>query len=207
MSKLGNLFIVAAPSGTGKTTLVNALMEKVDDLKISISYTTRSPRPGDQEGIDYFFIDESKFKQMEKEDAFLEHAEVYGYHYGTGKEWVTQQLNAGIDVLLEIDWQGAQQIRRLFPPALSILILPPSIKALHERLLKRQQDDPAVVEERLAMAKAELEHYKEFNYLVVNDDFNQALGELMCIVCAERLQLDVQQQVLADLLEELLQKQ
>lgn len=204
MSKLGNLFIIAAPSGTGKTTLVNALAEKVDDLKISISYTTRSPRPGDEEGVDYFFIDESKFKCMVNDGAFLEHAEVYGYHYGTGKEWVTRQLNAGIDVLLEIDWQGAQQIRHLFPPALSILILPPSIAALHERLVKRKQDDMAVVEERVAMAKADLKHYSEFDYLVVNDDFDQALKDLVCIIRAERLQVDVQQQVLADLLEELL---
>jgi len=204
LSKLGNLFIVAAPSGTGKTTLVNALAEKIKDLKISISYTTRSPRPGDVDGTDYFFIDESKFKSMVKGDAFLEHAEVYGYHYGTGKEWVTRQLSAGIDVLLEIDWQGAQQIRRLFPPALSILVLPPSIAALHERLLKRQKDDIAVVEERVAMAKVELEHYSEFDYLVVNDDFAKALDDLVCIIRAERLQVDVQQQVLADLLEELL---
>lgn len=207
MSKTGNLFIVAAPSGTGKTSLVKALIEKVDGLKISISYTTRPPRPGDQDGADYFFIDEAQFKQMATAAAFLEHAEVYGYHYGTAKDWVMQQLDAGIDVLLEIDWQGAKQIRALFPPALSIFILPPSMVALRERLLKRRQDEAAVVSERLAMAKAEIEHYNEFNYLVVNDDFEHALSELMCIIRAERLQIDVQERVVADLLAELLQKQ
>lgn len=198
---------MAAPSGTGKTSLVKALAEKIDDLKISISYTTRAPRPGDKDGADYFFINELQYQQMVKEGALLEHAEVYGYHYGTARNWVIRQLHAGIDVLLEIDWQGAQQIRQLFPPALSIFILPLSIETLHERLLKRKQDDRTVVNERLALAKVELEHLDEFNYLVVNDDFDQALDDLVCIIRAERLQLNVQQQVLADLLAKLLQKQ
>lgn len=198
---------MAAPSGTGKTSLVKALAEKIDDLKISISYTTRPPRPGDKDGIDYFFIDELHYQRMVKQNELLEHAEVYGYHYGTPRNWVMRQLQAGTDVLLEIDWQGAQQIRQLFPPALSIFILPLSIKTLHQRLLKRKQDDTTVVNKRLALAKVELEHLDEFNYLVVNDNFDQALDDLVCIIRAERLQLNVQRQVLADLLAELLQRQ
>ena len=144
---------------------------------------------------------------MVEQHAFLEYAEIYGYHYGTQKNWVMQQLDRGIDVLLEIDWQGARQIRRLFPPALSIFILPPSINTLHERLLKRRQDKLEVVNERLLMAKRELKHYAEFNYVVVNDKFDQAIEDLVCIVRAERLQVNVQERVASELLAELLEKQ
>ena len=204
MNKEGNLFVISAPSGTGKTSLVNALEERVDEIKVSTSYTTRPPRPGDCDGDDYFFVDGDSFQHMVADHAFLEHAEIYGHHYGTAKAWVMSQLQDGFDVLLEIDWQGARQIRKLFPPALSIFIFPPSISALQDRLVKRRQDKQNVIEERLALAKAEMQHYHEFDYLVVNDDFERALADLICIIRAERLQLDVQQRVASELLVELL---
>lgn len=207
MNKEGNLFIVAAPSGAGKTTLVRALVKKIENIKISISYTTRAPRPGEQEGVDYFFVTGSQFQQMIIEQAFLEYAEVYNFHYGTAKEWVMRHLQLGFDIVLEIDWQGANQIRRLFPPALSIFILPPSGHALQERMEHRQQDTSEVIAKRMQKAKSDIEHYCEFDYLVVNDDFDRAVNDLVSIVRAERLQRDVQEQKIANLLAELLKKQ
>lgn len=202
-----NLFVISAPSGAGKTSLVRALVNKLKEIKISISHTTRPMRSGDEEGVDYFFIDENRFQTMMKEGAFLEYAAVYGHHYGTEKDWVLQQLKAGEDVLLEIDWQGAQQIRRLFPPALLIFILPPSAKALQERLIKRRQDEAAIINHRVALAPEEMAHYAEFDYIIVNDNFDQALQNLVHIISAERLQREVQEEKLAPLLEELLEKQ
>lgn len=201
-----NLFVISAPSGAGKTSLVRALVNKLKEIKISISHTTRPMRFSDKEGVDYFFIDENRFQTMMKEGAFLEYATVYGHYYGTAKDWVLQQLKAGEDVLLEIDWQGAQQIRRLFPPALLIFILPPSTKVLQERLIKRRQDEGPVINHRLALARQEMAHYAEFDYIVVNDNFDQALQNLLHIISAERLQLGVQGEKLALLLEELLKK-
>ncbi|WP_267256283.1 guanylate kinase [Coxiella endosymbiont of Ornithodoros maritimus] len=202
-----NLFIISAPSGAGKTSLVRALVKTLAEIKISISHTTRPKRPGDQEGVDYFFIDETRFQAMVKEGAFLEYATIYERHYGTQKDWVLRQLKAGRDVLLEIDWQGARQIRELFPPALSIFILPPSIEALRERLIKRRQDDAAIIEQRLALAREEMGYYKEFDYLVINDNFNQAVQNLIHIISAERLQRDVQEKKLSRLLAESVEKQ
>ena len=202
-----NLFVISAPSGAGKTSLVRALANKLQEIKISVSHTTRPMRHGDEENVDYFFIDENRFQKMIKEGAFLEYAAVYGYHYGTAKDWVLQQLKAGKDVLLEIDWQGAQQIRRLFSPALLVFILPPSAKSLQERLIKRHQDGAAIINQRIALAREEMTHYVEFDYIVVNDDFDQALQNLVHIISAERLQLSVQEEKLAPLLEELLEKQ
>lgn len=206
-SHKANLFIISAPSGAGKTSLVRALVNELKEIKVSVSHTTRQMRLCDKEGIDYFFIDENRFQTMIKEGAFLEYAAVHGHHYGTAKDWVLQQLKAGKDVLLEIDWQGAQQIRRLFPLALLIFILPPSAKALQERLIKRRQDEGSVINHRLALARQEMSHYAEFDYIVVNDNFNQALQNLLHIISAERLQLGVQEEKLASLLEELLEKQ
>ncbi|MBW5802827.1 guanylate kinase [Coxiella endosymbiont of Ornithodoros amblus] len=202
-----NLFIISAPSGAGKTSLVRALVKTLAEIKISISYTTRPKRPGDQEGVDYFFIDEARFQAMVKEGDFLEYATIYERHYGTEKDWVLRQLKAGRDVLLEIDWQGACQIRELFPPALSIFILPPSIEALRERLIKRRQDDTAIIEQRLALSRKEMAYYKEFDYLVVNDNFDQAVQNLIHIISAERLQRDVQEKKLSRMLAELVEKQ
>ncbi len=201
------LFVISAPSGAGKTSLVRALVAKLDELRLSISHTTRPPRPDDKEGEDYFFVDKNHFKTMVQDEAFLEHATIYGYYYGTAKHWVFDQLKWGNDVILEIDWQGARQIRKLFPPAKLIFILPPSAGALRERLMKRQQDTAAVIDQRLAFAHDEMVHYREFDYILVNDDFDKALKDLVTIVHAERLQLDVQEEKLAPLLADLLKKQ
>ena len=205
MSRTGRIFIIAAPSGAGKTSLVNAFVPRLDRIKISVSYTTRPPRPDDKEGVDYHFVTDAEFVHMISDHAFLEYANVYGYRYGTGKRWVNEHLQNGIDVILEIDWQGAQQVRNIFPSSVSIFILPPSFHALAQRLEDRQQDNVQVIETRLSKARNELVHYKEFDYLIVNDDFWTAVQDLENIVRAERLRLPVQQQEQAKLLADLLQ--
>ncbi len=197
MNSSGDLYIVAAPSGAGKTSLVNAVVDRFDDLKISISYTTRLPRPGDVDGEDYRFVDEAEFQKMIEEKAFLEHAEIYGYRYGTSHRWVLKQLEKGADVLLEIDWQGARQIRQLFSSTVSIFIFPPSLEVLRERHQHRKQDSSEVIEERLKTAVDEMSHYHEFDYLVMNDDFDIALNELTHIVWAQHLRCHRQRQKLA----------
>ncbi len=187
MSKQANLYVIAAPSGAGKTSLVRALVQRLTEIKISISHTTRKPRPGDVEGVDYFFTAREQFLSMVDHGDFLEYAEVYGHYYGTSRSWVLQQLAEGIDVILEIDWQGAQQIRHLIPSSISIFILPPSVETLEQRLVQRQQDDNQVISQRLAVAQSEIKHYQEFDYLIVNDEFEPALSDLECIIKAGRL--------------------
>jgi len=199
----GNFIIIAAPSGTGKTSLVAALAEMFENLRISISYTTRAQRPGERNNEDYRFIDEPQFKQMIDDHAFLEYATVYGHHYGTAREWVLAQLVKGRDIILEIDWQGARQIRASFPHAVTIFVVPPSLQALESRLRQRGQDNEEVIAARMAKAKQELEHYHEFDYLVVNDQFDHAVQDLVHIVRAERLKTTIQQQVNAELLAKL----
>ena len=183
----GILFIVSAPSGAGKTSLLRALLPEDDRLVLSISHTTRPPRPGEVDGVDYHFVSKEEFLGLAGEGAFLEQAEVFGNYYGTSEAGVREQLAGGRDVVLEIDWQGARQVRKAFPEAVSIFIAPPSIEALRERLGKRGQDDEAVIERRMRDARSELSHYPEYDYLVINDDFDTALGDLRCIVRAERL--------------------
>lgn len=204
MSNVGHFYVIAAPSGTGKTSLVRSLVTSVNDLQISISHTTRPLRPGDVEGKDYYFISEATFVKMIAEQAFLEYATIYHYHYGTSREWILQQLQAGIDVVLEIDWQGAQQIRCLFPDSILIFIIPPSLETLRQRLQNRRQDDAGVIDIRMDNAQNEIRHYIEFDYLVINDQFEQALADLRHIILAERLRSSVQkikhQELLADLL-------
>jgi len=185
----GILFIVSAPSGAGKTSLVRALLERTAGLVLSVSHTTRAPRPGEVDGRDYHFVSPEAFERLAEAGAFLEQAEVFGNRYGTAEQGVRDQLAAGHDVILEIDWQGARQVRRRFPEAVSIFIAPPSIEALRERLAGRGQDDPEVIARRMAKARDELAHYVEYDYLVINDQFDQALGELGCIVRAERVRL------------------
>lgn len=182
----GTLFIVSAPSGAGKTSLVAALLEGDPSLKLSISHTTRPRRPKEQDAVNYHFVDETTFKQMVAENAFVEHAEVFGNFYGTSRAAVAEPLAAGADLLLEIDWQGAALVRQAHPVAVSIFIVPPSQAALRERLQGRAQDDPEVIESRLAEARTDMQHHGEFDYLVINDDFEQALAELKAIVLAER---------------------
>ncbi len=192
MSK-GTLYIVSAPSGAGKTSLVKALLEKDSKVCVSVSHTTRSPRPGEAEGRDYHFVSHEQFNGMIGEAAFLEYAEVFTNKYGTSQQWVEQTLASDRDVILEIDWQGAQQVRRLMPDAVSVFILPPSREALEQRLTGRGQDSQEVIDHRMQQAVSEMSHYGEFDYLIINDDFEVALSELAAIFVAGRQQLPLQQ--------------
>jgi guanylate kinase len=187
MNQIGNLYVIAAPSGTGKTSLVKALLNYVKNLRVSISHTTRPIRPSEQDGINYFFIDKQTFTEMVERKEFLEHATVFDHYYGTSKKWVEEQLQGGIDVILEIDWQGHQQIKKIFPQSIGIFILPPSLDDLQERLLNRAEDNPDVITKRLADAHETVSHINEFEYVVVNDDFNQAASDLKTIIMAGRL--------------------
>ena len=183
----GNLYVVAAPSGAGKTTLVRMLLAEESGVHLSISFTTRAPRPGEQDGREYHFVSVDRFRSMIAGDEFLEWAEVHGNFYGTSKKWIGDQLAAGHDVLLEIDWQGAQQVRKLFPAAIGIFILPPSMDELSRRLTGRGTDAQDVIERRLAAAEAEMRHVGEFDYAIINDQLDQALQDLRAIVRSSRL--------------------
>ena len=185
-STAGSLFIVAAPSGAGKSTLVNALLAQEPKIKLSISYTTRPPRPGEENGREYHFTTPEDFLHRKSQGEFLESAEVHGNYYGTSRILIKQQMRAGTDVLLEIDWQGAQQVRKQFPGAVGIFILPPSIPALEERLKKRGQDEPHIITRRILAAGGEMAHSPEFEYVIINQDFANALSELNAIVKATR---------------------
>lgn len=204
MSGTGILYTVSAPSGAGKTSLVNALIARCDQLRVSVSHTTRPQRPGEQDGVNYHFVDEAAFLGMLEQAAFLEHARVFGNLYGTSQVWVEEQLAAGTDVILEIDWQGAEQVKRLLPATRAIFILPPSRQTLEQRLTGRGQDDQAIIATRMAQAVEEMSHYVQSDFLVVNNDFEQALAELEAIVVCQRLQTTRQQEVLIDLLRNLL---
>ena len=201
---LGSLFIVAAPSGAGKTSLVNALVEQQKNIALSISYTTRTARDGEVDGKDYFFVSPKVFSNMRGRGDFLESAIVFDHSYGTSSEAVFEQLKAGIDVILEIDWQGAEQVRKNYPKSIGIFILPPSKKALEERLRGRGQDDTAVIKRRMRDAENEISHYVEFDYLIVNDDFDRALAELITIISARRHSMAIQKDAQASLLKTLL---
>ncbi|MCE1239968.1 MAG: guanylate kinase [Azonexaceae bacterium] len=183
----GNLYVVAAPSGAGKTTLVRMLLASEAGVNLSISHTTRSPRPGESDGREYHFVAVDAFRAMISRGEFLEWAEVHGNFYGTSKSRIAEQLAAGSDVLLEIDWQGAQQVRQQFPEAIGIFILPPSMEELTRRLTGRGTDAPEVVERRLAAAQAEMRHVGEFDYVIINDQLDQALDDLRAVVRAARL--------------------
>lgn len=198
------LFIVTAPSGAGKTSLVQALVESTDALCVSVSHTTRAPREAEVDGVNYNFVSQEQFFAMREAQEFFESAEVYGNFYGTSKTWVNEQLDSGTDVILEIDWQGARQVREQHPEACSIFILPPSLKALTERLTGRGQDDADTIARRMQQAVAEISHVEEADYIVVNDDFDKALSELRGLVLAQRLLADVQLDRLTPMLAELL---
>lgn len=201
----GTLYILSAPSGAGKTSLLKALRERDGELHVSVSHTTRPMRPGEEDGVHYHFIDQAVFLEKVDRGDFLEHAEVFGNYYGTDESAVRAQLEAGQDTVLEIDWQGAQQVRRRFPEAVSIFILPPSPEALHERLSNRGQDSEEIIQGRMREAVSEMSHYAEFDYLVFNDDFELALGELAAIVTCQRLALQRQAVRQADAIARLLQ--
>ena len=199
----GTLFIVAAPSGAGKSSLVNALLEREPGIALSISHTTRGPRPGEAEGRHYHFVNRGVFEQLAARDAFLEHAEVFGNLYGIARVAVEERLRAGGDVLLEIDWQGARQVRAKLP-CVSIFILPPSREELARRLRTRAQDPEPAIALRSAEAREEISHHAEFDFLIVNDDFSTALADLRAIVNCQRLRCAVQRQRYAALIEDLL---
>jgi guanylate kinase len=182
----GKLFVITAPSGAGKTSLIEALMREDPSLRLSISYTTRPPRPGEKTGVDYHFVDDAAFRAMRDRGEFLENAEVHGYRYGTSKKVITDALARGEDLILEIDWQGAQQVRRIYPGCVGIFILPPSVEELERRLRARGQDAEAVMRRRLENAKEELEHAEEFEYRIINKDFETAQRELAEIIRKER---------------------
>jgi guanylate kinase len=199
---LGTLFIISAPSGAGKTSLVAELLNRLDNIQVSISHTTRPSRSGESDGIDYHFVSHQQFETMVTQQQFVEHAKVHSNYYGTSEKWVQNTLNKGVDVILEIDWQGAEQVRKKFPSSKSIFILPPSKQALLERLKGRGQDTDTVIQQRIAAAKEEMSHYNEADYLVINDQFELACRQLQYIVQATRCEINSQghEKLLIDLL-------
>ena len=202
----GNLFIVSAPSGAGKSSLIQALLAQHADMQVSVSHTTRAPRPGEQNGVHYHFVKVDDFKARIEAGEFLEWAEVFGNYYGTSRTTLEHTLQQGIDVFLDIDWQGARQIRQQLPDAIGIFILPPSLDVLQQRLQSRGQDSADIIVGRMSKAQDEMSHADEYDYLIVNDDFQQALLELRSIVLCQRNRLIRQQQRQQDLLDQLLAK-
>ncbi|NRQ01947.1 guanylate kinase [Marinobacterium sp. xm-d-530] len=200
----GFLYIISAPSGAGKTSLVKALLERDERIRVSVSHTTRAARPGEEDGVAYNFVDLTEFDRLIEAGQFLEYAEVFTNKYGTSKGWVDSQLSLGIDVILEIDWQGAEIVREKMPEARSIFILPPSREELLRRLTGRGTDSDEVIAGRMAQAESEMSHYGDFDYLVINDQFDTALDQLAAIFTANRLEMAVQQQAQQSLLAELL---
>ena len=200
----GTLYIFSAPSGAGKTSLAKALLDSTRYIGVSVSHTTRAPRPGEVDGKDYHFIDREEFQELVNEGAFLESAQVFDNYYGTSQRWVESELEAGRDVILEIDWQGAQQVRRLMPDTVTVFIVPPSIQALEERLRGRGQDSDEIIARRMRDARNEVSHYGEYDYLIVNDNFENTVEELRAIIIARRHRLDAQQIRHQDVLQNLL---
>ncbi len=200
----GILYIVSAPSGAGKTSLVKALIDTMPQVRVSVSHTTRAMRPGEVDGVNYHFVAREQFVEMLEQNAFLEHAQVFDNLYGTSQHWVEQTLAQGFDLILEIDWQGAQQVRRLMPQARSVFILPPTQQALRQRLTNRGQDSDEIIDRRMRDAVSEMSHYVEYDYLVINDDFSTALDDLKAIFRANQLDQQLQQRRHESLLEMLL---
>ncbi len=204
MKTRGTLYTVSAPSGAGKTSLVKALVERCPGIVVSVSHTTREVRPGERDGVSYHFVTETVFLDMLSRSEFLEHAKVFNHYYGTSQTWVEEQLAAGQDVILEIDWQGAAQIKRQREDAVSVFILPPSRDALLERLTQRGRDQQDIIQQRMSQAVDEISHYPEADFIVVNDNFDTALAELEHLVEAQRLRASAQVVRHSDLLTELL---
>lgn len=200
----GTLYVISAASGAGKTSLVSAVLKQLSNIEVSISHTTRTARAGEVDGVNYHFVSTEQFENMVAADDFFEHATVFGNMYGTSRQHIQEQLLKGSDVILEIDWQGARQIRQLVKDCKSVYIAPPSVEVLRERLNSRGQDDEAIINKRMHEAVSEMSHYAEFEYLVINDDFEQAREELAAIIVANRMLLEQQQQKHADLLAQLL---
>ena len=200
----GTLYIISAASGAGKTTLVNAVLQQVDDLEVSVSHTTRAPREGEVDGVNYHFVDKDRFEEMVEASEFIEYATVFGNMYGTSRQHIQEQLLKGKDVILEIDWQGARQIRQLMPDCKSVFIVPPSTEALRQRLTSRGTDDEDIIARRMQEAISEMSHYVEYDYLVINDDFDEARENLTAIIRGNRMLHAHQPQKHADLLARLL---
>ena len=201
----GQLYVISAPSGAGKTSLVKALLETTPNLEVSVSHTTRDIRPGETDGINYHFVDESEFESIRDANGFFEWAQVFGNFYGTSSQAVQEKLADGIDVILEIDWQGARQVKALVNTAISIFVLPPSTAALRRRLTDRGQDDDKIIEGRMQAARDEIAHYSETDFIVLNDDFETALHDLQSIVRAHRLSQEIQYRELVGVIADLLQ--
>lgn len=201
---VGTLYIISAPSGAGKTSLVKALLERSSNIEVSVSHTTRAMRPGEEDGIHYHFVSHEQFSALIAEGAFIEHAEVFGNRYGTTQAAIEKRLAQGVDVILEIDWQGARQVRERLSGTVSIFILPPSVTALQERLSGRGTDSEEIIATRMAEARSESSHYAEYDYLVINDQFDTALFELDAIVHARRLRLEPQARRNAEMIAELI---
>lgn len=200
----GQLYIISAPSGAGKTSLVKRLTDNLTGIAVSVSYTTREPRPGEVNGVDYQFITPAEFDEKVKANEFVEYAKVFDHSYGTSEKDLNQTLDKGIDVVLEIDWQGARQIREAFPKAASIFILPPARETLESRLRGRGQDNDEIIQKRMTKAVSEMEHYDEFDYLIINDDFDEAYFQLKSVIVAERTRLKRQTHLHKTLIQDLL---
>ncbi|WP_095158956.1 guanylate kinase [Pseudomonas sp. Irchel 3E13] len=200
----GTLYIISAPSGAGKTSLVKALTDDLNHIRVSVSHTTRTMRPGEHDGVNYHFVDRAEFDRLNAQGDFLEQAEVFGNCYGTSRSALQQTLDEGHDLILEIDWQGAQQVRDQMPGTRSIFILPPSQQALRQRLTNRGQDSDEIIEGRMREAVSEMKHYDEYEYVIINDDFATALEDLKAVFRANRLQRESQQQRHGELLKQLL---
>ncbi len=203
---LGTAYIVSAPSGAGKTTLIHILLDRLDHVAMSVSHTTRPPRPGEEDGRDYHFVDHRTFERMLAEGDFLEYAKVFDNYYGTSRSALMAQLRSGVDVILDVDWQGARQIREALPDTISVFVLPPSLEALEQRLRARGQDPEEVISRRMREAVAQMSHYGEYDYLIVNDELDPAAEGLISIVRAGRLRQRVQAVRHGDLLARLLQQ-
>ena len=199
----GNLFVVTAPSGAGKTSLVRELLAVDTHVKLSVSYTTRPPRPGEKDGHDYHFVSRETFEAMLGRGDFLESAEVYGNYYGTSQVWITETMQSGKDILLEIDWQGAAQVRKLFPEAIGVFILPPSLETLRQRLTARGQDSEDVIERRMRVAQEDISHVGEFEYVIINNIFAEAVADICAVFRAERLKVGRQLACHSDLMTQL----
>lgn len=200
----GNLFILSAPSGAGKSTLYKALLKQDNKVRISISHTTRAPRVGEEQGREYYFTDVESFLDMIADDAFFEHAQVFDHYYGTSKASIFEMLEQGLDVILEIDWQGARQVRQLYPESIGIFILPPSLSSLEERLKKRATDTKDVIQRRMAKAVNEMSHYYEYDFVIINDDFDDALSKMSSIFMAMRAKTPIIEQKNSNLINDLL---
>ena len=200
----GQLYVISAPSGAGKTSLVKALLESTPNLQVSVSHTTRAIRPGETDGVNYHFVDESEFTSIRDAHGFFEWAQVFGNFYGTSRQAIQERLAEGIDIVLEIDWQGARQVKMLVDDAVSIFVLPPSTAALRKRLTDRGQDDDQIIEGRMEAARDELAHYDEADFIVLNDDFEIALKDLQSIIRAQRLSQQIQTKLLSSVIADLL---